>query len=209
MVTKLCPQCGEVKPADQFYRNSGHKDGLSSWCQPCTKEDRHRRWRDRHPEPAPWVMPTEKRCTKCGVIKPLDQFHKRSAAKDGHQPACAACMTAAATAFNKANPAYHRQKAKEYRLRHPDRHADNNLRWRLGVPWGTYAQMLEAQEGKCAICETADPGARISRFHVDHDKETGIVRGLLCSRCNTGIGQLRHSKPLLLSAIEYLDRTSR
>ena len=150
-----------------------------------------------------------KNCRRCNETKPIEQFHRRKASSDGRNRICAACAVAEVNAWNKANPEYHREKAKEYRLRHPGRVADNNLRWRLGVPRGTYDQMLAAQDGRCGICGDTDPGARTTRFHVDHDKETGIVRGLLCARCNTGIGQLRHSKPILLSAIEYLERTSK
>lgn len=206
METKTCSRCRETKTLDLFYTKLGKP---TTWCKACTGADRAARWRRNHPEPAPWVMPTEKVCTKCGETKPLDQFHKRSAAKDGRQPACGTCMTAWALEWNKANPEYHRQKAREYVARHPDRHADMNLRWRLGVPWGTYDKMLVEQDGKCGICGDTSPGARTTRFHVDHDKDTGIVRGLLCARCNTGIGQLRHSKPILLAAIEYLERTTK
>ena len=42
------------------------------------------------------------------------------------------------------------------------------------------------------------------RLCVDHDKETGQVRGLLCDACNLGIGKLRHSVELLESGIRYL-----
>jgi len=155
-------------------------------------------------------MPTEKVCTKCGETKPLDQFHNRTAAKDGKQPACATCMTAWALAWNKANPEYHNQKAKEYAARHPGRKADIALRWRLGIPWGTYDSMFAAQGGKCAICGTTSTG-KMNRLHVDHDGEGDAIRirGLLCGPCNTGIGQLQHSKSILLAAIEYLERTTK
>ena len=63
--------------------------------------------------------------------------------------------------------------------------------------------MLAAQDGKCAICGTTSTGNR-KAFHVDHDHKTGKVRGLLCSNCNTGIGNLRDDIGLLNRAIEYL-----
>jgi len=203
MDTKACSRCRETKTLDQFYRKEGRP---SSWCKPCTLADIKARYRSKHPEPPPYQPPAEKACNKCGVTKPLEQFHRHRSARDGRNSFCAVCATAAASAWNKANPGYHRQKAKEYGLRHPDRKADNNLRWRLGLPWGTYAQMLEAQGGKCAICGTTKPGDRIKRFHTDHDEASGDVRGLLCNNCNNGIGRLNHDPIRLRLAADYLDR---
>ena len=204
MDRKRCALCGEDKPVAQFYKNSGHRDSLSTYCKPCTLADRHRVWRTKHPEPPPYVPPTEKRCTKCGITKPLDQFHRRRSARDGRKEDCAICATAAALAWNEKHPDYHRKKAREYHHRHPDRTADGKLMWRLGVPRGTYAKMLAAQEGKCAICCTTDPGARTKRFHVDHCHVTNQLRGLLCHHCNIGLGSFRDKSDLLIDAAKYL-----
>jgi hypothetical protein len=65
--------------------------------------------------------------------------------------------------------------------------------------------MLEDQGHVCAICGTKDPGYK-GRFVVDHDHDTGNVRGLLCDRCNTGIGFLQDNIAVLRSAINYLER---
>jgi hypothetical protein len=152
-------------------------------------------------------MPTEQMCTKCFKIKPMDQFHKRASAKDGKQPACAECMTAYSLSWNKRNPEYHNRHAKLYAARHPGRKADIALKTRLGVPWGTYDRLFAEQDGKCAICGTDSTG-KMRRFHVDHDGKGDAIRirGLLCGRCNTGIGQLLHSTTILLAAIKYLER---
>jgi hypothetical protein len=64
-----------------------------------------------------------------------------------------------------------------------------------------YDALLVAQGGCCAICRERQA------FVVDHDHATGAVRGLLCNRCNTGLGHLGDSPILLLRAIEYLLRT--
>src|SRR5579864_2456523 len=101
METKTCYLCRETKPRAEFYSNRGHADGLSAACRPCTLAEAHKRWRAKHPEPPPYVVPTEKACTKCGEVKPLDQFHRRSSARDGRQPYCAACATADALEWNR------------------------------------------------------------------------------------------------------------
>lgn len=54
-----------------------------------------------------------------------------------------------------------------------------------------YRQMLEKQNHVCAICgepETTKRNGRIIHLAIDHDHETGKVRGLLCKRCNTVLG---------------------
>ena len=63
--------------------------------------------------------------------------------------------------------------------------------------------MLEAQDGVCAICGKT-PQQNIKRLYVDHDHETGDVRGLLCQQCNIGLGAFRDDKAVLHKAIKYL-----
>lgn len=74
-----------------------------------------------------------------------------------------------------------------------------------GLTAADYDRMLAAQGNACAICASSTPGGRWGVFVVDHDAETGRVRGLLCNGCNAAIGGLRHDPALLQRAIEYLD----
>lgn len=53
-----------------------------------------------------------------------------------------------------------------------------------------YDFLLRAQGGRCAICRTQPQSER--KLCVDHDHQTGIVRGLLCDRCNLGLGHLEN-----------------
>lgn len=63
--------------------------------------------------------------------------------------------------------------------------------------------MLARQNGRCAICNR-EPFGRWTTFYIDHDHTTGKVRGLLCQKCNAGIGLLMDSIPILFLAIRYL-----
>ena len=66
-----------------------------------------------------------------------------------------------------------------------------------------YENLWNNQNGLCKICESElSEGAH--KPHVDHDHNTGEVRGILCANCNRGLGAFKDDKILLLKAIDYL-----
>ncbi len=86
------------------------------------------------------------------------------------------------------------------------RRQDHHLRTKYGVTLEWYEKTLSGQDGGCAICKTNNPGAGKQYFCVDHDHETQKPRGLLCSRCNQGLGYFKDSVALLMVAVAYLNR---
>ncbi len=62
-------------------------------------------------------------------------------------------------------------------------------------------EMMKAQDNKCAVCGETSQKA----LHIDHCHATGVVRGLLCNNCNTGIGFFRDNPELLKNAADYLN----
>jgi hypothetical protein len=62
-----------------------------------------------------------------------------------------------------------------------------HLVYRHGVSASEYAALMERQKGRCAICRSQCATGR--RLAVDHDHQTGRVRGLLCFRCNTTLAR--------------------
>jgi hypothetical protein len=66
-----------------------------------------------------------------------------------------------------------------------------------------YIEFMEAQEYRCPICLT-DFEALGQEPAIDHDHSTGAVRGLLCRKCNLGIGNLQDNPEVLRAAIHYL-----
>jgi hypothetical protein len=64
--------------------------------------------------------------------------------------------------------------------------------------------MVDAVDEKCEICGFADEA-----LCVDHDHETGRIRGVLCRRCNRSIGQLGDTPEHLQRALDYLLRSTR
>jgi len=73
----------------------------------------------------------------------------------------------------------------------------------FGLSPSEYEQMVIAQSGVCKICGQP-PSGRRTALCVDHDHNTGQIRGLLCSLCNVGLGHFKDSPELLQKAIDYL-----
>lgn len=76
------------------------------------------------------------------------------------------------------------------------------LKRNYGISLGQYNELFSKQGGVCAICGLQNKNGK--RLHVDHDHKTKLVRGLLCSPCNLGIGIFRDSIEILDKAKAYL-----
>lgn len=162
----------------------------------------------------------EKRCKKCGEVKPLTDFHPASGTRDGRRGECKLCHNAAKRAWygrnrdavkdnvrrwQQANAERHNANQRRRRLdpSRKRRERDGHLRRKFGISIEQYEAMLEAQGGRCAICRR-EPHPTIS-LHVDHDHERGHLRGLICFDCNAGLGKFRDRRRLLAAAMRYLD----
>jgi hypothetical protein len=137
-----------------------------------------------------------KECIDCGERKPLDSYYKRSGNRDGLDNRCKPCEKARNKAWTSANPDKVRTAGKRY-----------VLRAKYGITVEQYDELLAAQGGLCACCGSDSPRGRGTYFPVDHDHDTGEVRGLLCTPCNVGIGALGDTEEGVLRALEYLRRT--
>jgi hypothetical protein len=92
--------------------------------------------------------------------------------------------------------------------REENAHIDYHRQKLYGLCPDDYAGLLRAQDWKCALCRQAarpGPSGRTRPLSVDHDHETGQVRGLLCTRCNTRLGMLEKQGHVWVErAQEYL-----
>jgi hypothetical protein len=107
-----------------------------------------------------------------------------------------------ALVWNRAHPERAAAKLREWHARHPEYAQDAHLRRYYGITKAQYDALLEAQGGVCALC-LRPPGKR--RLNVDHDHETGRVRGLLCTICNRILGWIEQ-EGFLERALPYLQR---
>lgn len=105
-------------------------------------------------------------------------------------------------AYDKAWHGAHREKMlvdhKTYYAAHKDELKDAYLRREYGITLEQYRAMFEAQAGACAICGKPENGRVLA---IDHNHETGEVRGLLCGTCNLALGVVEHYLP---GALAYL-----
>lgn len=82
----------------------------------------------------------------------------------------------------------------------------NHLRFHYQITIEDYKALLIRQNGQCAICLRDKGNDRGHRLHIDHDHATGLVRGLLCSRCNSAIGYFDEQPVRLRRAASYIEK---
>ncbi|MDA8223472.1 MAG: endonuclease VII domain-containing protein [Desulfitobacterium hafniense] len=99
-------------------------------------------------------------------------------------------------------------KSNEYNLRRsPEEKKSSHLKGTFGITIEDYDELYRNQDGKCAICGSIDSKTKLSKyFCIDHDHDTGKVRGLLCSNCNFALGHFQDNIVNLENAIKYLRR---
>lgn len=88
--------------------------------------------------------------------------------------------------------------------KNPEKMRMSHLYNTFGITWDDYLVIMEKQNGECAICgKNCKENGRL--LCVDHDHRTGVIRGLLCTKCNSGLGFLKDDIGILQRAISYLE----
>lgn len=164
-----------------------------------------------------------KACSRCGVTKPDTDEHYgyvHQKRRPGQlRPDCRDCTRAYKRDYDERNRSEKNSKAAAYRgengallsakqgdyyRRNTERlrgyHRAHSLKHEYGLSLEQYDAILESQGGVCMICSGTTKG----RLMVDHCHETGAVRGLLCSGCNTALGLFGDNEAGLLRAVGYL-----
>lgn len=81
------------------------------------------------------------------------------------------------------------------------------LRLEYGLSLAEFDAMASAQGGRCAVCSIVPPASEV--LHVDHDHETGAIRGLLCNTCNRALGMFGDDLDRVRAAVAYLEAAAR
>jgi hypothetical protein len=119
-----------------------------------------------------------KMCSLCNVEKPLDEFFKY--ASGHHHSCCKPCSKIKSQTYHKEIHRY-----KQY-----------------GITKQEFTQLIDNQNNKCVICNNDLD----NEIHIDHCHKTGEVRGVLCGKCNKGLGQFDDNIIYLTNAIKYLTK---
>ena len=129
-----------------------------------------------------------KSCTKC----------KTNERREGHSW-CKPCLTESSARWRRNNRGYCNDYARTRSL------TVHSRAWAYGIDQTDYTEIFEKQGRRCAICKSSTPKRKSQRwFCIDHDHNTGEVRGLLCNDCNVAIGRFDDSVEILESARNYL-----
>lgn len=140
-------------------------------------------------------------CRHCGEEKAISAFTKSKRSLGGHAHSCRACTNIQQRA--RYDPIKNYEYIKKYRRRDPRKRLAYMLKGLYALSIDAYETLLAEQKGLCAICQKP-PGK--TRLGVDHCHDTGKVRALLCTKCNTAIGQLQHDPDLAMKAALYLEK---
>jgi len=167
-------------------------------------------------------MDKTKKCTKCGEIKELDNFHRDVQKVDNLRSWCKQCVNKNDAQYRKNHNEKilirHRQyyqknkdviclKNNEYRRNNIDkvglRDTNRHLLKKYGITIQQKLEMVNIQGGKCGICGTDLESGR--NTHVDHNHITGSIRGVLCNKCNLHLGWLE--KPGFMKVVmDYINK---
>lgn len=228
METKVCTKCSKEYPVEDYLFREGNTGKRRTECKYCHnayvrmrylerlgkfKRDIRRDARESDP----------KKCIRCGNEKPLSEFTFHNREKRQHRNFCHDCEKIWIRQFHKSPQgkekgrewvANNKEKIKEYKrlYRQDEIKRERNkiyqrARWlkeNFNMTVDDYMVIYEKQNGQCAICKSDQNGSR-KNFCVDHDHETGKVRGLLCHNCNVSVGLMKDSPSLLRKAAEYLE----
>lgn len=154
-----------------------------------------------------------KKCSKCKEIKGVEDFYLSKQKKDGYDYWCKLCKLKNNRIHNSI-PEIAKLK-REYRRKHHLKNRDkdlhscrvNAIKRKYNITHEEYLSILKSQNNKCHIC--GDPITPGRNCHLDHDHNTGKIRGFLCQRCNKGLGHFQDNSELLLSAYNYLTKGTR
>jgi hypothetical protein len=141
-----------------------------------------------------------KTCNKCFVEKDDGEFRKKKSTKDGLSNTCKDCQK---EIDKKTHERLRESRVASMKTNYEKIKLKSHYKTKYGITVADYNSMFEKQGGCCAICGVHQDNT-FKRFCVDHNHETGQVRGLLCHNCNSALGNFMDSVDNLNNAISYL-----
>lgn len=201
---KRCRECGEDKPLTEFTRCSKAADGHQYRCRPCASASA-RAWALAHPEEhlanmRRYMASAKAKETRRAYLE-RSREERRATRRDWYHRNREAIrerrrVREATPEWKEANLARNRA----WREKNKERVRAYSRTALYGLKPEQYESLVARQGGCCAICR------RAARLQVDHDHDNGLVRGLLCTSCNRGLGYFHDDPAFLIAAVAYLSR---
>lgn len=150
----------------------------------------------------------KKHCGRCKEIKVINEFYKSKQTKNGYSSWCKQCYKEYRTKWRNNNRERVRELNRKYgkgRKRDPIKIKNSFLKKKFGITVDYINNLTEKQNGICAIC-LKQPNGRWKSLNLDHNHETGTLRGMLCISCNRVLGLVGDNIDTLQRAIVYLKK---
>jgi hypothetical protein len=182
---EFCPCCEETLHLSSFKLNKSRSRGVSVTCLQCGSKATKSQYK--------W-------CVSCRTWKTRNNFYAASKSTDGLHAFCLEC---------------HQISQDKYYSKNPMKATERHFKRTYGISLEEYDSLLEKQGGVCAICHQPEEMMQNNtlkkpkRLAVDHCHTTGMVRGLLCTKCNQGLGNFRDDTGFMTQAISYLEKSKK
>ncbi len=147
-----------------------------------------------------------KTCSRCKITKDLSCFAKHSITKDKLDYWCRVCKYTTNKEWVSKNKEkklaylveYRKKNPEKFRQRIPIKTRSYCIKSKYGLSLENYENMCSVQNNICKICDLP------SKLVIDHCHISGVIRGLLCSQCNSALGFFKDNENRLLKAVEYI-----
>ncbi len=206
MSVQRCGRCKKILPSSSFAPCHQGRDGF--WCHSCRRD----KWKRVDYAPRP--------CAHCGTLFTPKQIKMVYCSKKcKHQVAnmaknakllaskpkrtCAAEGCDVDITHRRADTIWCSEKCHSRSIA-PEKRRKYRLSTVYGITPERYDEMVNEQGDKCAICDRDHPNTSHGFWHIDHCHETGEIRKLLCSTCNTGLGSFFDNPDWLDKAAHYI-----
>jgi hypothetical protein len=163
------------------------------------------------------------KCSHCGEEKENSEFYRDPTHKSGLSSFCKECNSEKGKERYSKNKGEDNDASRKYHLKHGDtiraskrryhqkhrplllvKMREGHLRRKYQMTTTQFNELLQLQNGVCAICGSDKP-SHIKHLSVDHNHKTGAVRGLLCPSCNNLLANASDNTLVLATAIDYLN----
>ena len=180
---KQCCMCFEFKTINFFNKDKTRKDGFNPRCRPCYSRSKKEFYEENKER-----LTIERYIRYHEDIEESRRLRREDVAK---------------------NKERENKRQKKNREKDPIRFKGYVLKSHFGITIEQFNELLNDQDYRCAICEKFETAIEQSsgntkKLSVDHDHKTGIIRGLLCARCNLALGKLKEDKNIINRCILYL-----